>query len=112
MQKKSANRVLLCLALLGLIVPWYFNIGYVLEGGSFAPAPFIAAVSANLLTTGITWDVYLAATAFSVWLLTDAGTAGVRRPWLYVALTFGIGLSFALPLYLFMRNRDPGAPRD
>jgi hypothetical protein len=31
-------------------------------------------------------------------------SAGVRRPWLYVALTFAVGLGFALPLYLALRE--------
>ena len=104
MSPSTRTRLLLLLAVLGLAIPWYFNIAFLLEGGSFAPGPFLAAVSANKLTSGITWDVYLAAAAFSVWLMRDAPSAGVRRPWLYVALTFGVGLAFALPLYMALRK--------
>ena len=104
----TSSRILFVLAFLGLIIPWYFNVAFLLEGGSFAPGPFLEAVSANRLVAGITWDVYLAAAAFSVWLLKDASSAGVRRPWLFVALTFGVGLGFALPLYLALRR--PGLP--
>jgi hypothetical protein len=104
MASSTKTFALFVLALLGLIIPWYFNIAFLLEGGSFAPAPFVAAVAANKLTAGIAWDVYLCAAAFSVWLLNDAHTAGVRRRWLYVLLTFGVGLSFALPLYLALRK--------
>jgi hypothetical protein len=109
MSPKHSNAALFVLAFAGLVVPWYFNVAFLLEGGSFAPGPFLAAVSANKLVTGITWDVYLAAAAFSAWLLRDAPAAGVRRPWLYVALTFGVGLAFALPLYLAVRQRTAGA---
>ena len=105
MSTKTSTLVLFMLALLGAVVPWYFNLGFLLDGGSFAPAPFVAAVSANKLVAGITWDVYIAAAAFSVWLLQDAPAAGVRRPWIYVVLTFGIGLAFSLPLYLAIRGR-------
>lgn len=104
MASSTKNLVLLLMALLGLVIPWYFNIAFLLEGGSFAPTHFLAAVSANKLAAGITWDVYLCAAAFSIWLLNDAGSASVRRPWLYVVLTFGVGLSFALPLYLALRK--------
>ncbi len=96
--------LLACMAVAGLAIPWYFNIAFVLDGGSFAPAPFLAAVSANKLTAGITWDVYLAATAFSVWLLDDAADSGVRRPWIFVLMTFAVGLAFTLPLYLAFRK--------
>ena len=105
MSTKNATLVLFVLALLGVVVPWYFNIAFLLDGGSFAPGPFVAAVSANKLVAGITWDVYIAAAAFSVWLLQDAPAAGVRRPWIYVVLTFGIGLALSLPLYLALRGR-------
>ena len=104
MSPKNATLILFILAFVGLVVPWYFNVAFLLDGGSFAPAPFLAAVSANKLVAGITWDVYLAAAAFSVWLLQDAPAAGVRRPWIYVALTFGVGLAFTLPLYIAMRK--------
>ena len=105
MSTKNATLVLFVLALLGVVAPWYFNIAFLLDGGSFAPGPFVAAVSANKLVAGITWDVYIAAAAFSVWLLQDAPAAGVRRPWIYVVLTFGIGLAFSLPLYMAIRGR-------
>ena len=97
----SRTRLLLyVLAFLGFAIPWAFNIAFLLGGGSFAPGPFLAAVAANHLTAGITWDVYLAAVAFSVWVV---GDAGVRRPWVYVVLTFAVGLAVALPLYLARR---------
>jgi Terpene cyclase DEP1 len=101
---RATKTLLLVLAAFGLVIPWYFNIAFMLGGGSFAPDPFFAAVSANPLTAGITWDVYLAAAAFSVWLLKDAPASKVRRPWLYVVLTFAVGLAFALPLYLALRE--------
>ncbi len=105
----SPRTVLLyLLAALGLAIPWYYNIAFLLHGGSFAPGPFASAITANLLTTGITWDVYLAAAAFSVWVTGDASASGVRRPWFYIALCFCIGLAFALPLYL-ARRRTPAA---
>ena len=47
--------------------------------GLDVPGPFMAAVGANALTTGITWDVYLAAIAFSVWLPGDARASGTRH---------------------------------
>lgn len=102
----TRRNTLYLLAAIGLAIPWFYNIVFVQGGGSFAPGPFMAAVGANALTTGITWDVYLAAVAFSVWLVGDAKSSGVRFPWLYVALCFGIGLAFALPLYL-ARRRAP-----
>ena len=98
----------LLLALVGLAVPWYFNIVYFLAGGSVMPDVFWPDAFANALTTGITVDVYLAAVAFSLWVAADRSLGAWR--WACIAACFGIGLAFAMPLYLAYRLRA-GSPR-
>lgn len=92
---------LLALAALGLVLPWIWNIRWFLAGGSVVPQVFWPAAMANALTTAITLDVYLAAASFSVWVLWERR---VRRPVLVVLACFGLGLAFALPLYLALRR--------
>lgn len=92
---------LLGLAALGLVVPWHFNIAYFAAGGSVLPGVFFRDAAANPLTIAITTDVYIAALAFSVWVVAERA---VRKPWLYVLGCFAIGLAFALPVYLLMRT--------
>lgn len=94
--------VLALLALVGLVLPWWFNVRFLAGGGSLAPGAFFGAAFANPLTTAITLDVYLAAVAFCIGVAQDRD-AGTRR-WWAVPLTFGVGLSFALPLYLWWRS--------
>lgn len=94
--------LLLILAIVGLVLPWWFNVRYLSGGGSLAPGAFFGAAFANPLTTAITLDVYLAAGAFCIGVAADSD-AGPRR-WWAVPLTFGVGLSFALPLYLWWRS--------
>lgn len=91
------------LAALGLVLPWACHLRFLASGGSFAPGPFLAAVTANPLTTGITIDVYLAAVVASVWMVGDARSRG-RRAWAYVVMCFALGLAFAWPLYLARRE--------
>lgn len=90
------------LALAGLVLPWWFNLQYFAAGGSVAPGAFFGAAFANALTTAITLDVYIAALAFSAGVVLDR-EAGARR-WWALPLTFGVGLSFALPGYLWWRS--------
>lgn len=99
--------LLLALALVGLVLPWWFNLRYFADGGSLAPAAFFGAAFANPLSTAITLDVYLAALAFCTAVAQDRG-AGPRR-WWALPLTFGVGLCFALPLYLWWRSAPPRA---
>ena len=102
MQKQHLRAFFLLLALVGLVVPWYFNLAYFQAGGSIAPQVFWGHAFANALTTSITLDVYLAALAFSAWVAADRGLGAWR--WAYIAACFAIGLSFALPLYLAQRG--------
>ena len=95
---------LLALAAIGLVLPWVWNIRWFLAGGgSVAPQVFCPAAMANALTTAITLDVDLAASSFSAWVMCERR---VRRPVLLVLACFGVGLSFALPLYLALRSAD------
>ncbi len=94
--------MLLLLAVLGLALPWWFNLRYLAGGGSLAPGAFFGAAFANPLTTAITLDVYLSAAAFCFGVARD-DQAGARR-WWFVPLTFGVALSFALSLYLWWRS--------
>ncbi len=101
----AVRGLLLALAVTGLVLPWWFNLRYLAGGGGLAPAAFFGAAFARPLTTAITIDVYLAAVAFSLGVGLDHD-AGARR-WWALPLTFLVGLSFALPGYLWWRS----APR-
>lgn len=100
-QNQNPRRLLFALAVIGLVLPWIYNLQYFAAGGSVMPGPFLREAFANALTTAITLDVYLAALTFSVGVALDTA-AGPRR-WWAVPVTFFIGLSFALPAYLYWR---------
>jgi Terpene cyclase DEP1 len=101
---KKHSSIYLWMALVGLITTWYFNWQYIAGGGSLMPVAFMQAAMPSALTTAITIDVYLAALVFSIWVLRDAKTSHMRFAWVYVLLTFAIGLCFAWPLYLHMKQ--------
>ena len=96
-----SRQALRVIATLGLLAPWFFNLRYFASGGSVLPQVFFGDATANALTTAITVDVYLAAAAFGVWIFAERR---VTRPWVYLLACFGLGLSFALPLYLLRRR--------
>lgn len=93
------------LAILGLVATWTYFIQYLLAGGSFIGGEFFVAASANAITTAITIDVYISAIVFSIWLFFESKKLSIARPWLYIILTFAVGLAFALPLYLAVRQQ-------
>ena len=59
----------------------------------------------NASTTGLTWDLTIAAITLTVWIVAEVR---VRKNWLAliaIPATFCIGVSCGLPLYLFLRTR-------
>jgi hypothetical protein len=93
------------LALWGAIHPMYWFVTYMQETGT-GLGGMIDAWYVNASTTGLTWDLTIAAVAVTVWVLTEAIP---RRNWLSlvaIPATFGIGVSCGLPLYLLLRRMD------
>lgn len=110
MKPKLHRRLLFALAIAGLLLPWYHNLQYFAGGGSVLPGVFFQHAFANPLTTAITLDVYLSAAAFSVGVVMDREAGRLR--WWAIPLTFMVGLSFALPAYLWWRlGHDTDAVR-
>ena len=71
----SSNRfltpLLAALAVIGLVLPWRYNLAYFAAGGSVLPEVFFRDAFANALTSAITLDVYLSALAFSAGVALD-----------------------------------------
>lgn len=96
--------VYLALAVWGAIHPMYWFVTYMRQAGT-GLGGLIDAWYVNASTTGLTWDLTIAAIALTVWILAETR---VRRNWLAlvaIPATFFVGVSFGLPLYLFLRTR-------
>lgn len=96
--------VWLALAIWGAIHPmWYFVQWFQANGWSLGD--MVDAWHANAATSGLVWDLTIAAVALTIWIISETF---VRRNWvalLAIPATFGIGVSCGLPLYLFLRSR-------
>lgn len=91
------------LAIWGAIHPMYYFVAYMRETGT-GLSGLIDAWYVNASTTGLTWDLTIAAIALTVWIVAEVA---VRRNWIAliaIPATFGIGVSCGLPLYLFLRT--------
>ncbi len=94
----------LALAVWGAIHPMFWFVTYMRQTGTGLTG-LIASWGANAGTTGLFWDLTIAATALTVWILAETLA---RRNWealVAIPATFLIGVSFGLPLYLFLRAR-------
>jgi hypothetical protein len=94
------------LAVAGAVVPWYFNIRFMVETGDMLTYDgLFAAGFATLLASSLTSDFIIGSTAVLVWMVVDARRLGMRHWWVYLAVTFLIAFASACPLYLLMRER-------
>ena len=75
------------------------------QAEGFSIAKMVEAWHVNAATSGLVWDLTIAAFALTVFILSETL---VRRNWLALAAipaTFCIGVSCGLPLYLYLRSK-------
>jgi hypothetical protein len=102
----SIPRILyLLLAIVGLVMTWYYNLQFMEEsGGAFDIAEFMAASSANAASQSLTWDLTIACLAGLLWIFFESKRLGLRFFWIYIILAFSVAYAFAFPLFLFVRQ--------
>lgn len=96
--------IYLALAIWGAIHPMSYFIAWFQENG-WSLAAMIDAWYVNDATSGLVWDLTIAAIALTVWIVAEVY---VRKNWialLAIPATFCIGVSCGLPLYLFLRTQ-------
>jgi hypothetical protein len=93
------------LMVLGLCLPWWFNVEFIRAHGGFSTVTFIAEAFTTPASRSICVDIIIASTAWMAWMVAEARRLGMRHWWIYIALTFGVAFAFACPLFLFMRER-------
>ncbi|MDA9185759.1 DUF2834 domain-containing protein [Planktomarina sp.] len=96
--------VYLALALWGAVHPMWYFIRW-LRAESWDLMLMVDAWNANAASTGLVWDLTIAATALTLWIIHEVYRG--RQYWHSIAIlaTFGIGVSCGLPLYLFLRSQ-------
>jgi hypothetical protein len=95
--------VYLALAVWGAIHPMWYFVRWFNENG-WSLWGMIEAWHANLATSGLVWDLTIAAVTLTIWILAEVW---VRKNWIAliaIPATFCIGVSCGLPLYLFLRT--------
>jgi len=97
----------LALCLLGILIPYAQFIPFVLENG-LDLVLFVHELFASRVSSFLAWDVIIAALALFVFILVEGRRVNMRNLWLPVLGTFFVGVSFGLPLFLYMRELKLG----
>lgn len=97
--------IYLLLAILGLVMTWYYNLQFISEsGGGFDIGEFIAASSTTAAAQSLSWDLAVACITGLIWIFYESRRLGMRFFWIYIILAFSIAYAFAFPLFLFVRQ--------
>ena len=95
--------IYLALAIWGTIHPMSWFIAWFNEHG-YSLARMVDAWHANAATSGLVWDLTIAAVALTVCVIAEAVN---RKAWVLLTVIpaiFCIGVSCGLPLYFFLRT--------
>lgn len=96
--------VFLALAIWGAIHPMYYFIQWFQTEG-WSLMGMVDAWHANAASSGLVWDLTIAAIALTVWIITEVTQTKNTLALIAIPATFCIGVSCGLPLYLFLRGR-------
>ena len=93
----------LMLAVIGFVVPYYFFLVFLFEYG-LDLQQLIDFLFANPISTFFAVDLIIATIVYYVFLYQESQRLGIGWWWLYVVFSLTVGLSFALPLFLYQRE--------
>lgn len=99
------KQVYLFAAVIGAIIPFVFFFQFIQINGINLPA-FISGLFANGAAGGFSADLLISSFVFWAFMFRQQKMNDAPKPWLFIALNLCIGLSCALPAYLYVIERN------
>ncbi len=97
------KRFYIAAAIIGTIAPYATCFGYLASVPASSDAMSLAW--ANPIAAATLVDFAISCLAFWPFLLVESRRPGMRHRWIFIPANVLIGLSFALPLFLYSRER-------
>ena len=91
------------LCILGAVLPYWQFVPWVAANGLHMPL-FFRDLFANRISAFFGMDVIVSAVVLVVFMRTESQRLGSSRPWLPVLALLTVGVSLALPMFLYMRE--------
>ena len=100
----TKKNIFLILAIVGFLAPYFFFVQVPPASALDLPA-LIGPLFANGLKKGVAMNLAVSVIAFWTFVFVEANRLRMKNPWVYLLATLLVGLSFALPLFLYFRER-------
>ena len=98
------KNIYLVLVLLGLLIPYYFLFTFLGSNG-LNISLLVQQLFANNISTFFAVDLVISIIVFWIYMFAEANELQMKNSWLYILASLLVGLSFALPLFLYFRER-------
>jgi hypothetical protein len=101
----------LALCLAGLLLPYSQFVPWAMQHGLNLTL-FVRELFANRISAFFGIDVIVSAVALLAFTRIESGRVGIRRRWLVIVAVLTVGVSLALPLFLYLRElqMEPTTP--
>ena len=100
----SRKSIYLALTFLGLLVPYWFFFNFLNTNG-LNVSLLLQQLFANDISTFFAVDLILSTIVFWIFMVSEASKLQMKNSWLYILASLAVGLSFALPLFLYFREQ-------
>ncbi len=100
----SRKNLYLVLSLMGLFLPYWFFFNF-LNSNGLNVALLIQQLFANNISTFFAVDLIISIIVFWIYMAGEATRLQMKNGWLYILASLTVGLSFALPLFLYFREK-------
>jgi hypothetical protein len=97
------KKMYLLLALLGLVLPYYFFVSFLAENGLDLKL-LVDQLFASDISTFFAVDLIITAIVFLLFSYQESHRCHMENWWVYVIATLAVGPSFAFPLFLYFRE--------
>ena len=101
------KNVYLILSIVGFALPYYYFVSFLIANGLdfrvFFQQLFGAPISSMFAV-----DLLISSVVFVFYLRREAARYNIGRRWLYIVVLLTVGLSCALPLFLYVRESRIG----
>ena len=104
------KKIYLVAAIIGATIPCFFFFQFIQLNGVNLSG-FISALFINGAAGGVSADLLISSFVFWVFMFQQRKISDAPKPWLFIALNLGIGLSCALPAYLYAIETSHNAYR-
>jgi hypothetical protein len=100
----NRKNIYLFLCVLGILLPYSQFIPWLVENGLNAPL-LIHQLFANRISGFFAWDVLVSAVIVVGFIRSEGKRWGMPYLWIPILGVLTVGVSFGLPLFLFLRER-------